>query len=397
MGDNTGKEPAPRFLNMLVDAMEADEDERVERELYPEGAKGPLARDAVAEEANRRFGVGRGMRIGILFVLAVLAAAGVGLIATRGGDHGAAPDGPAGVGPVAVEPAPAERPSGGVPGDPGTSGSIGLGGPTTTFAPPELLGTWVKADGSLGFEFRADGTYVMATLDTQVTGRYRAEVAGGVSTIILVDPSDPSGLTALMMLPYRLEDGALWVNPMGVDSKLVAGALPVPGSAGPPVVTLAASTATSRLGRVEAGQPVKVTGASGYVSQTVEVSDVTGDITIDAVNGEVSGRFEADYACSPAYCDQPDEVATAHVVIDVIDTRPSTYQQTTWAYEGNAHVRVVFDATSPYFELVDWEWVDDLDATYTVGLDRNWAVFDLDLRVPEDEVITLQVIGVPTR
>jgi hypothetical protein len=33
-------------------------------------------------------------------------------------------------------------------------------------APPELLGSWVDADGSTGYEFRADGTYTLATLDS---------------------------------------------------------------------------------------------------------------------------------------------------------------------------------------------------------------------------------------
>ena len=38
--------------------------------------------------------------------------------------------------------------------------------------------------------------------------------------------------------------------------------------------------------------------------------------------------------------------------------------------------------------------MEELDATYTVGMEREWAVFDLNLRIPDTyKVIALQVIG----
>ena len=73
------------------------------------------------------------------------------------------------------------------------------------------------------------------------------------------------------------------------------------------------------------------------------------------MTGGVSGRLEAHFECSRDRCDQAGETAVGDIVIDVLDTRPSTYMQDTWAYEGNAHVRVVFNATSILAEqTVPW-------------------------------------------
>lgn len=271
------------------------------------------------------------------------------------------------------------------------------GGPTTTLfvAPTELVGSWVCTDRDFGYEFRDDGTYTFTSLDSRSEGRYSVSTGADGGSVNLIDPSDPTGLTAALIMEYRSDAGSLWLTILGQDKQMVPGTMPDPGSTAPPIVDLAAATASTITGRVEAGQPATLPGFSTYVSRTLDVPTGTGSITIDAVAGEVDGRFEVDYACSPDYCDRPNVTGSAQVVIDVIDTRPSTYMQTTWAWEGTAHVRVVFDATDSQAEqVIPWSWVGEYDTTYYVGLEREWAVFDINLRVPDDdEVVSIQIIG----
>jgi hypothetical protein len=288
-----------------------------------------------------------------------------------------------------------------LPGEPTADAGVGAGqpagGPTTTLfvAPAELVGSWVCTDGDFGYEFRADGTYTFTSLDSRSEGRYAVSTGADGGSVNLIDPSDPSGLTAALIMEYRSEAGSLWLTILGEDKQMTPGTMPDPGSAAPPIVDLVAATASTMTGRVEAGQPATLPGLSTYVSQTLDVPTATGSITIDAVAGEVDGRFEVDYACSPNYCDRPNVTGSAQVVIDVIDTRPSTYMQTTWALEGTAHVRVLFDATDSQAEqVIPWSWVGEYDTTYYVGLEREWAVFDINLRIPDDdEVVSIQIIG----
>jgi hypothetical protein len=335
-------------------------------------------------------------------VLAVLLAIAGGLLAAtrdRGGERSGTPPGEANAvaqGEESDDPAPgAVLP--GEPSDDAATDQQQTGDPTvTTFvAPAELLGSWICTDGDFGYEFRADGTYTFTSLDSQSVGRYSVSTGADGGSINLLDPTDPTGLAATLIIPYRSDGGSLWLTIVGEDKQMVPGTMPDPGSTAPPIVDLAAATARTLTGRVEAGQPATLPGLSTYVSQTLDEVTATGSITIDAVAGEVEGRYEVDYACSPERCDAPNETASAQVVIDVVDTSPSTYMQYTWPYEGTAHVRILFEATTPQADLlVPWSWVGEYDTTYYVGLEREWAVFKLNLRIPDDdEVIDLQIIG----
>lgn len=186
----------------------------------------------------------------------------------------------------------------------------------------------------------------------------------------------------------------MWLTLLGTETEMVRGDLPVPGDTAPPVATLDAASASSLNGRIEGEGSVTIPGLTTGVSQTVDVSSATGSITIDAVSGEVSGRLEAHFECSTDRCDQPGETAIGDIVIDVLDTprRPTcrtlgptrathTYE---WCSTRHRHRR----------RSAPWSWVEDLDATYTVGMESEWAVFDLNLRISDTyKVITLQVIG----
>lgn len=374
---------AQDLLALMGQGMKADEQAKVERELYPGGVTNELQRDEVADQVEQAHGVGQGMRWGLLIFLSILLMIAGGVTWTVTRDDGKEDATSAPVPPAAVPDAvlPGEQPA---------------GGPTTSVfvAPAELVGSWICTDGDFGYEFRADGTYTFTSLDSRSEGRYTVSTGADGGSINLLDASDPSGLTAAMIIGYRSEAGSLALTILGQDKQMVPGTMPDPGSTAPPIVNLVAATASALNGRVEAGQPATLPGLSTYVSQTLDMLTATGSIKIDAVAGDVEGRFEVDYACSPNYCDQPNETGSAQVVIDVIDTRPSTYMQDTWAYEGTAHVRVLFDATTPQADLmVPWSWVGEYDTTYYVGLEREWAVFDINLRIPDDEVIAVQIIG----
>lgn len=393
MADRTGDPKQPEgmtptnfvdFLEMTQEGVEAEEHEASSR-FVNERLKGPLTpleKDDLAYHEEATYGYQRGIRSGVVLMIVVLAmiAAGSAWVITRGGGGDAKPSVLPGA-PTTVEAAggsPAVAPDGSVP-----------------LIDQALVGAWVCTDGDFGYEFLADGTYRFASLDSESTGHYRISNEDGHSHLVLVDPGDPTGMTASMIGDYRFDGGSMWLTLLGTETEMVRGDLPVPGDTAPPVATLDAASASSLNGRIEGEGSVTIPGLTTGVSQTVDVSSATGSITIDAVSGEVSGRLEAHFECSTDRCDQPGETAIGDIVIDVLDTRPSTYMQDTWAYEGNAHVRVVFNATSVIAEQsAPWSWVEDLDATYTVGMEREWAVFDLNLRISDTyKVIALQVIG----
>lgn len=368
-----------RFLKLTDEGMEAEE-AAIARATHHPGKLSAEEQEEVDDYEQATFGFGRLVRSGVLTLIVVLAliVAGTAWLTTRDSDGTTKPTtAPGNVVPDAA------------------TGSTVPTGDSISVPPAALVGSWVDADGSTGYELRSDGTYTMATLDSSIDGRYRVSGDGNDAHIVFLDPNDPTGQTALMIADYRLDGDSLWMNLLGSDREFVPGEIPVPGDTAPPVATLEAATASSMNGRIEASQPITLPGLTTTVSQTVDVTSVSGSVTIDAVNGEVEGRLEAHYECPATRCDEVGETASGDVVIDVVDTRPSTYMQDTWAYEGAVHVRVVFNATSVVIGTSQpWSWVQDLDGTYTVGLEREWAVFDLNLRVPDsDEVIALQVIG----